>query len=155
MNKAFVRDPDDTGELACPRCGSLGAAVGRETLHAHLTPDALRQVAESAFFCSSATCSVAYFDQFGRTVANEFLQKAVYPKSPDAPICGCFGFTRDDVEQDVREGVVTRCRELVAKSKTPAARCAIMSPSGQCCVPEVQRLFMKLRQESGTESRRP
>jgi len=152
MNKAFVRDPDDTGELACPRCGTLGVAVGRETLEAHLVPDARRQLAESAFFCSSPLCPVAYFDQFGRTAQVELLERPVFPKSPDAPMCGCFGFTRDDVERDVREGVVTRCRELVAKSKGPDARCAILSPNGQCCVPDVQRYYMKLRQDSNARN---
>ena len=36
MNKAFVREPDDTGAGHCPRCGSLGIAVGAETLAAQL-----------------------------------------------------------------------------------------------------------------------
>ena len=28
MNKAFVREPDDTGQRNCPRCRSLGTPVG-------------------------------------------------------------------------------------------------------------------------------
>ena len=28
MNKAFVREPDETGALHCPACGSLGSPVG-------------------------------------------------------------------------------------------------------------------------------
>ena len=28
MNKAFVREPDDTGDRYCPKCQSLGEAVG-------------------------------------------------------------------------------------------------------------------------------
>jgi hypothetical protein len=147
MNKAFVREPEDTGELHCPKCGTAGTAVGRETLEAQLATESLARIAESGYFCPSPTCEVAYFDQFGRTVPREAMKRPAYPKDLDAPICGCFGFTRDDVEADVREGVVTRCRDLVAKSKSPAARCIIMAPSGQSCVPEVQRYFMKLRQE--------
>ena len=40
------------------------------------------------------------------------LNKPVYPKNPDAPICACFGLTRQDIEQDVSEGVVTREDEV-------------------------------------------
>ena len=32
MNTAFVREPDDTGQLHCPACGSLGTAVERDAL---------------------------------------------------------------------------------------------------------------------------
>src|SRR5689334_17762142 len=50
MNKAFVREPDDTGQLNCPACGSLGIPVARETWSAHVQPSAGAQLAESAFF---------------------------------------------------------------------------------------------------------
>ena len=73
------------------------------------------------------------------------LRRPVYPKDLESPICGCFGFTREEIEQDVQEGVATRCRELLAKAKSPQARCAVMAADGRSCVPEVQRYFMKCR----------
>ena len=146
MNKAFVKEADNTGEGHCPKCGSLGPPVGRETLQSLLLAESLRKLAESGFFCPFPSCEVVYFDQFGRTVGADSLRRPVYPKDRDAPICGCFGFSRDDIEQDVREGVVTRCKALLGKAKSPAARCAVMAADGQSCVPEVQRYFMKVRQ---------
>jgi hypothetical protein len=66
-------------------------------------------------------------------------------------LCECFGLTHDDIEADVEEGTPRRVRELLAKSQTPAARCAVLAASGRCCMPEVQRYYMKLRQAaSGT-----
>ena len=41
------------------------------------------------------------------------LVKPVYPKDPAAPICACFGFTSEEIEADVREGVATRTRALI------------------------------------------
>lgn len=145
MNKAFIKEPEDTGEAHCPRCGSLGVAVSDSTLSAQLSADDRRNLPETAWFCPFARCEVAYFDQFERTVAANRLSRPIYPKDPDAPICACFGFTCDEIEADVSEGVATRVRELLAKSKSPEARCTVMSPSGQCCMGEVQRYFMKLR----------
>ncbi|MBI3464139.1 MAG: hypothetical protein HY000_13945 [Planctomycetes bacterium] len=144
MNKAFVREPE-LAEYRCPKCGSLGSPVGRETLEAHLVPKALPKLAPSGFFCADPNCEVAYFDQFARSVQCDALRGPVYPKDLEAPICGCFGFTREDIEQDVQEGVATRCRELLAKAKSPDARCAIMAANGRSCVPEIQRYFMKCR----------
>jgi hypothetical protein len=147
MNKAFIREPDDTGALNCPACGSLGIAVRRETWEAQIRPDAAGGLAESAFFCPYARCDVVYFDMFERRVTSDALEHGVYPKDPRAPICGCFGLTREDVQADIREGVVTRVRELLAKAKSDLSRCLTMSASGQNCTAEVQRYYMKLRNQ--------
>jgi hypothetical protein len=145
MNKAFVREPEDTGQLHCPTCGSLGIPVERETWQAHVKPDAVGGLAESAFFCPFARCETVYFDMFERRVTTEQLRKGVYPKDPQAPICGCFGLSVEDVQADISEGGVRRVRELLAKAKSPDAHCRTAAASGQCCAGEVQRTYMKLR----------
>jgi hypothetical protein len=145
LNKAFVREPDDHGSRNCPRCGSLGVAVGRETLSAQLKPDAAEYVWSMAFFCPFAQCDVAYFDLFERTISVDLLARPVWPKDPEAPLCCCFGLTRDDIEADVAEGSVRRTRAVIEKARSPEARCVRMAPSGQSCIAQVQRYYMKLR----------
>jgi len=149
MNKAFVKENDST-EGRCPRCGSPGTVVFQETLRAHLPAAALQHLTESAFFCAQPRCSVVYFDLFDRVVEESAVKTPVYPKNPAAPLCACFGLTRDDVEEDIREGGVTRTRACVEKAKSPEARCAVASPSGQSCVAEVQRYYMRLRAEGNS-----
>lgn len=144
MNKAFVREPDQTGEF-CPACGSLGEPVGNETLAAQLSPEARRGLADSACFCPYPRCDVVYFDSFERTVTTAALPGPVYPKDPSAPICACFGLTREDVEQDVAEGVLTRVKALFAKSKSPEAACATKAANGKSCSAEVQRYYYKCK----------
>lgn len=144
MNKAFVREPDST-EVLCPRCGAAGTAVPRVTVESHLSPEARRPLAATAFFCPTPNCSVAYFDAFEAEVPAAALTQPVYPKDAAAPLCPCFGLTREDVADDVAEGTPRRIRELLAKSKTPAAHCETASPTGHCCLPEVQRYYFKLR----------
>ena len=146
MNKAFVREPDDTGQLHCPACGSLGIAVVRETWQSHLVEAPASGLTDAAFFCPYHKCDVVYFDMFDRKIRTDALRHGVYPKDPQAPLCGCFGLTRQDVEADVREGVVTRVRNVLEKAKSPQARCRTMSASGQPCVGDVQRYYMKARE---------
>jgi len=98
----------------CPRCGSPGQPVGRETIQAYLSAEKIKMVADPANFCPSPQCNVVYFD---------------------APICACFGLTRADIEQDVREGVVTRVRAIIERAKSPEARCSQMAANGH------QRVF--------------
>lgn len=145
MNKAFVREPEDTGERKCPHCGSLGMAVERNTIAAHVHPGAESGLAPTAFFCPFARCEVVYFDMFDRVLLTSAAAEPIYPKDPDAPICGCFGLTAEDVAADIDEGGVQRVRSLLEKSKSPEANCLIRSPNGRCCMPEVQKYYMKLR----------
>jgi hypothetical protein len=147
MNKAFVKEQDST-EGRCPKCGSPGTVVYHETLEAHLDKAALENLTDSAFFCAQPRCRVVYFDLFDRIVEEAALKTPVYPKNPQALLCACFGLSCEDVEQDLREGVVTRTRACVERAKSDAARCAVASPSGQSCVAEVQRYYMKRRSES-------
>ncbi|HEX5104750.1 MAG TPA: hypothetical protein VFV87_13105 [Pirellulaceae bacterium] len=146
MNKAFVRESDST-DVLCPRCGAIGIEVPRVTVEAHVSAEDRRGLASAAFFCPTPSCDVAYFDAMEATVAASALLNPVSPKVPAAPLCGCFGLTLADVEADVDEGTPRRIRELLAKSKSPQARCETASPTGRCCLPEVQRAYFKLRGE--------
>ena len=144
MNKAFVKESEDPGDR-CPACGSIGQRVFGSTLDAHLPVESRTQFSDSAFFCPHPTCSVAYFDSFERTVPAANLSHPTYPKDPEAPICPCFGLTVEDIEADVREGVVTRVRRHHQQAESDAAHCATAAASGQSCIPAVQRCFMRLR----------
>ncbi|MFM7070306.1 MAG: hypothetical protein ACKO38_00725 [Planctomycetota bacterium] len=142
MNKAFVREPDVTDEL-CPRCGAIGVPVQRSVVLRHVRDPATVSIAEVANFCPSAGCDVVYFDMFERTVALPAVRTPVYPKASDAPICACFGLTTEDIDRDLSEGVATRTKACLMKARTAEARCGELSPTGQPCVAEVQRYFLR------------
>ena len=149
MNKAFVREPETGGRTYCPRCGTLGVAVTAGPLDTHIREESRGRLHDAAWFCSFARCDVAYFNQFETVVTVDELRGAVFPKHPDAPLCACFGFGAEDVEADVSEGIPTRIRQLLARSQSLEARCQTVAADGQCCMREVQRLFMKLQGDSG------
>jgi hypothetical protein len=142
MNKAFIREPEQ-GIERCPACGALGQPVGAATLDSFIRLDVRDELGDSAFFCPSETCRVAYFDAFERQVDVDVLARPAYPKDPQAPICGCFGFTQGEIEDDVREGVATRTRALIERAKSSEAHCSKLAANGQSCIPNVQRCFMK------------
>ena len=146
MNKAFIREPEHAGDN-CPRCGSKGDRIRKETLEHQLTDELRSRISESASFCPSPNCEVAYFDCFERVVLASELPRPVYPKSPDAPICACFGLTREDIEQDVQEGVTTRVKAAVERSQSPAASCRTMAANGRSCIPYVQQYYMQCKSE--------
>ena len=144
MNKAFVRESNEDVRH-CPFCGSLGQPVGRLTLDLWLRPEFRSQIGDSAMFCSHPQCDAAYFDSFERVVTIAQLIQPVYPKSADAPLCGCFGLTCADIEADVAENSVARTRAAVERASSPEAQCSVRSPNGQSCVAEVQRYYFKCK----------
>lgn len=151
MNKAFVREPDSDGRVFCPRCGALGLVVGAEPMDTHVRPESRAKMQGAAWACSFARCEVVYFNQLETFVTVDELKGPIYPNDLDASICACFGFTYDDVEADVRDITPTRIRSLLAKSQSDEARCQTLAVTGQCCMGEIQRLYMKLRTQSAAE----
>jgi hypothetical protein len=148
MNKAFVREPEDDGRAYCPRCRSLGQPVGPGPLDTHIQQASRPKMHDAAWFCGYPHCEVAYFNQFEAVVLTSELKSPVYPKDLDAPICACFGLNYEDVAADVQEAAPTRIRNLLAKSKSSAARCETLAPNGRCCIGAVQELYTKLRAQS-------
>lgn len=144
MNKAFVREPDADDAL-CPRCNSIGDSVLAAALATFTSAEQRGHLGDRVFFCPAASCPVAYFDAMESTIEAATLSRPVFPKDQTAPLCGCFGLSLEDIEDDIAEGTPRRIRELLAQSKSPAARCASASPTGRCCLPEVQRVYFKLR----------
>jgi hypothetical protein len=145
MNKAFVREPEFDGRAFCPRCRTLGLPVEAGPLDTHIRPELRGRMHDAAWFCGFPRCDVAYFNLFDAVVTMDELKSPVYPYDPNAPICACFGFSYDDVEEDARDTQPTRIRELLARSKSADARCHTLAADGRCCMTAVQELYMKLR----------
>jgi len=142
VNKAFVRDPDDT-DVRCPLCGAAGQSVPETALAAWLPAEVRQRLGTAVYFCETPTCEAVYFDIVEDYAKLSELRQPCYPKDPDAPLCACFGLTRDDIEQDLAEGAPRRVREIVAKAKTPEAQCSQKAASGRSCVAEVQKYYLR------------
>ena len=141
INKAFVREPEPDARAFCPNCGAVGVAVGRTTLDHYLRSDTRSKLGSDVWFCTSTTCDTAYFDFLDRRVLVNELLYPVYPKSLTAPICPCFGFRIDDLDESIRLRSPELLRELLAKSKSSDAKCTALAADGRCCMQEVQRLY--------------
>ena len=117
--------------------------MDRVTLDHHVDAESRAAIGDIGWFCNFPKCDVGYFDQFERVIRTDQLRHPVYPKDPRAAICPCFGFTADDVDAAIQQRSPAPIRELLAKSKSKEARCGILAPDGQCCMREVQRLYIR------------
>lgn len=153
MNKAFMREPDEFPSR-CPSCQSIGQPVGPETLNSQLPIDTRRSLSETAYFCPDSQCDVVYFDDYSAVVTRREFHGVIAIKDAEAPLCSCFGLKRDDVELDIANAEVFRTKAAILKAQSSDARCTTQAPNGRSCVQEIQRYFLKLKQESDRPPRR-
>jgi hypothetical protein len=146
MNKAFVREPDDTAPL-CPLCGAQGESVPETALARYVPADQRHRLGGMVYFCETPTCEAVYYDAVEDYVPASQLTQAVYPKDPAAPMCACFGLTSQAIDQDLAEGSPRRIREILAQAQTPAAHCSEAAANGRCCIPALQKYYLRRFQQ--------
>lgn len=149
VNKAFLREPDEPDDLRCPRCQVLGQPASREAAAALMPVEELRRLGNTVWFCPNPGCDAGYYDGFEQSVPAARFQRPVYPKDPRAPICPCLGLTAEAVEADARAGNPAGVKALIARTKAAPMSCATRTPTGRCCVDEVQRLYLKTAAKQG------
>jgi hypothetical protein len=143
MNKAFVREPDQS-EFYCPECGAVGIPVPDGVVGRFVPDEKRSRLGQACFFCETPTCGVAYFDAMEDSIASNELVQSVYPKDPSAPICSCFQVGTDVIDLDLEEGGIPhRTRDLVFRAKSPEAHCGQCSPTGRSCAAAVQRYYLR------------
>ena len=145
MNKAFIREPDDVASR-CPDCQTMGQSVGPETLNAQLSSEVRKRLAESAYFCPDEHCKIVYFDDYSAIVTRSQFSQPIPLKDLDAPICSCFGTSREDIDRDIAEGSVVRTKAAILKAQSSEARCTSKSPNGRLCIQNLQGYYFKQKQ---------
>jgi hypothetical protein len=143
MSSCCCPEKPDDGTYAnrCPRSGSVGKAVDRQTVKALLTEPALGRLAPGEYrFCPEANCEVVYFGGDAARFTTGDVRVGVWQKQPfgQRQVCYCFGESeetiRAEIETNGHSSAVGRIREHIA-----ARRCAcdIRNPRGACCLGDV------------------
>lgn len=109
------------------------------------------------YFCDSAECEVVYFplDPRAPSFRRGDLLVRVGAKETEGPlpICYCFGFTRQDIWDEIRStGKSTVAQRISAEVEAGRCACEVKNPSGKCCLGDVARAA-KGRQSQKGESR--
>ena len=141
-NSCCPGNPEDTTFTGrCPRSGSNGRAVERQTLEALLTEDALVWLRPGEYrFCPDAHCPVVYFGPGDVWFGTEDVRVTVWQKQQfgDRLICYCFDESeasiRAEIEACGHSSALERIREHVAAGR---CRCEIRNPRGSCCLGDV------------------
>ena len=91
------------------------------------------------YFCEAHGCDVVYFalDPQAPIFRRDDLLVRVGAKedSDPIPVCYCFGFTREDIENEIAAtGRSTVAERISAEVKQGNCACEVKNPSGKCCL---------------------
>jgi hypothetical protein len=110
------------------------------------------------YFCAAPDCPVVYFPV--EPQAPTFQQKdllvrvGVKERQDPIPVCYCFGVTRRDIANEIREtGKSTIAERIKAEVKTGNCACEVKNPSGKCCLGDVARVVLDARRTADEQQR--
>src|SRR6266704_3618294 len=124
--------------MACPANGRRSKRVGMLTVKSLIRKLPLGMPNTQYYFCDASDCDVVYFafDAEAPRFRREDLVVRVGAKetADPIPICYCFGFTRQDIWDEIRSTGKSTVAERI-KEEVEADRCAcgVKNPSGKIC----------------------
>ena len=136
--------------LACPRCGSQGKPVARDTIAGFVSPQALATLGNGeSRFCPHPACPVAYYAPSGQPITKDLLSVRLGVKEDEGPrpICYCFGHTHESLAAEWSEKhSVSAVMDVMAAARAGQCRCAELNPQGACCLPDLRRTVLSLQE---------
>jgi len=131
--------------MACPANGARSKQVDMLTVRSLVRHLPLGMPATQYYFCEARDCDMVYFASDVRAPifrrGNLLVRVGAKEESDRAQVCYCFGFTRDDIENEITEtGRSTVADRITAEVKAGNCACEVKNPSGKCCLGDVTRV---------------
>ena len=132
--------PEGTSTGRCPVSGGVGRTVKWTTVAALVTGPIPRR--QEFRLCLDADCSVVYFGGDGLELHVADVRTVPGFKSgSDGLMCSCFRHSRGTFEREVQTlGYSPTLDDIRAQVEEGNCACEVRSPSGRCCLGEIQEL---------------
>jgi hypothetical protein len=130
--------------MACPANGGQSKRVNTLTVKSLVRKLPLGMPNTQYYFCDASDCELVYFalDAEAPTFRRDDLVVRVGAKetADPIPICYCFGFTRQDVWDEIGgTGKSTVAEWIKAEVEAGHCACEVKNPSGKCCLGDITR----------------
>ena len=143
--------------MPCPVNGAHSKQVDALTVKSLVRQLPLGMPNDQYYFCEARDCDVVYFcfDPQAPIFRREHLMVRVGAKetADPIPICYCFGFTRQDIWEEIRSTRKSTVAErITTEVKAGHCACEVRNPSGKCCLGDVTRTAKDGRRVVGSRS---
>jgi hypothetical protein len=130
--------------MACPVNGARSKQVDALTVRSLVRQLPLGMPNDQYYFCEARDCDVVYFPYGPQAPIfrrEDVLVRVGAKEATDPiPVCYCFGFTRQEIWDEIRSTGKSGMAERIA-AEVEAGRCAceVKNPTGKCCLGDVAR----------------
>src|SRR5437660_6754632 len=130
--------------MPCPVNGARSKRVDMLTVKSLVRILPLAMPVTQYYFCNAPDCEVVYFGlaaEAPRFRRQDVIARVGAKETADPiPICYCFGFTRQDIWEEIRStGKSTVAKRIRAEVEAGRCACEVKNPSGKCCLGDVTR----------------
>ena len=130
--------------MACPVNGARSKQVNTLTVKSLLRRLPLGMPDTQYYFCEAHDCDVVYFALDSQApvfrCADLLVRVGAKATADPIPICYCFGFSKKDIEDEIRStGKSTVAERITEEVEADRCACEVKNPSGKCCLGDVTR----------------
>ena len=130
--------------MACPVNGARSKQVNTLTVKSLLRRLPLGMPDTQYYFCEAHDCDVVYFALDSQApvfrCADLLVRVGAKATADPIPICYCFGFSKKDIEEEIRStGKSTVAERITEEVEADRCACEVKNPSGKCCLGDVTR----------------
>ena len=130
--------------MACPVNGARSKQVNTLTVKSLLRQLPLGMPDTQYYFCEAQDCDVVYFALDSQApvfrCADLLVRVGAKATADPIPICYCFGFSKKDIEDEIRStGKSTVAERITEEVEADRCACEVKNPSGKCCLGDVTR----------------
>jgi hypothetical protein len=123
----------------CPRCDEKGRPVQLITVESMMLPKLSNLISEKKdyYFCYSAKCDVAYFNDEKEMFTKYDLKERATQKFNDSDVktCFCFNVTKGEIVDELKAtGDCNVINLIKAKMRDHGCFCETSNPEGSCCL---------------------
>ena len=147
-----IKPPEWPAVMNCPVTRRRSKQVDLLTVRSLVRQLPLGMPSTAYYFCDDPACAVVYFPSNPRAPLfrrdDLWVRVGVKEKSHPIPVCYCFGFTRQDIWEEIRKtGKSTVAERINAEVKAGNCACEVRNPSGKCCLGDVYRAVQEQQRE--------
>lgn len=140
--------------MACPVNGTRSKQVDMLTVKSLVRRLPLGMTNTQYYFCDASDCDVVYFalkveaPVFRRE--DLIVRVGVKEMAGAIPVCYCFGFTREDIENEIAEtGRSAIADRIKTEIKAGNCACEVKNPAGRCCLGDITRAIKQAQSQRG------
>jgi len=131
--------------MACPTNGRRSKRVDTLTVKSLVRKLPLGMPNTQYYFCDASDCELVYFAldaEAPRFRRKDLVVRVGAKETADPiPICYCFGFTRQDIWDEIHEtGKSTVAERITTEVEAGQCACEVRNPSGRCCLGDITRI---------------